>query len=46
MSSAAMGEACAALVRGLPLPEHIAANGLSAEMLSPARLACVPKNQT
>jgi D-arginine dehydrogenase len=37
-TSAAMGEACAALVRGLPLPEHIAACGLTAEILSPARL--------
>ena len=37
-TSAAMGEACAALVRGLPLPDHIAACGLTAEMLSPARL--------
>jgi D-arginine dehydrogenase len=37
-TSAAMGEACAALARGLPLPERIAAFGLSAEMLSPARL--------
>lgn len=36
-TSAAMGEACAALVRGLPLPQRIAAYGLSAEMLSPAR---------
>lgn len=34
----AMGEACAALARGLPLPEHIAAQGLTPEMLSPARL--------
>ena len=38
-TSAAMGEACAALARGLPLPEHIAACGLTAEMLSPARLS-------
>ncbi len=38
-TSAAMGEACAALARGLPIPEHIAAFGLTAEMLSPARLA-------
>ncbi len=38
-TSAAMGEACAALVRGLPLPERIAGFGLTAEMLSPARLA-------
>ena len=37
-TSAAMGEACAALVRGLPLPERIAAYGLTAEALSPARL--------
>ena len=36
-TSAAMGEACAALVRGLPLPAHIAACGLTADMLSPAR---------
>ena len=36
-TSAAMGEACAALARGLPLPEHIAACGLTADMLSPAR---------
>lgn len=37
-TSAAMGEACAALARGLPLPERIAAFGLTASMLSPARL--------
>jgi D-arginine dehydrogenase len=37
-TSAAMGEACAALVRGLPLPERIAAYGLSTHMLSPVRL--------
>jgi D-arginine dehydrogenase len=37
-TSAAMGEACAALARGLPLPERIAAFGLSEAMLSPARL--------
>lgn len=37
-TSAAMGEACAALIRGLPLPTHIAAFGLSEAMLSPARL--------
>jgi D-arginine dehydrogenase len=37
-TSSAMGEACAALVRGLPLPERIAAYGLSAQVLSPARL--------
>ena len=38
-TSAAMGEACAALVRGLPLPAHISGCGLTAEMLSPARAA-------
>lgn len=35
---AAMGEACAALVRGLPLPARIADFGLSAADLSPQRL--------
>ena len=38
-TSAAMGMACAALARGEPLPEHLRQFGLSAEMLSPARLA-------
>jgi D-arginine dehydrogenase len=33
-----MGEACAALARGLPLPDRIAAFGLTEAMLSPARL--------
>ena len=37
-TSAAMGEACAALVRGLPLPTRIAGFGLGAEMLGPQRL--------
>ena len=37
-TSAAMGEACAALIRHLPLPAHIARFGLSEAMLSPARL--------
>jgi D-arginine dehydrogenase len=36
-TSAAMGEACAALARGLPLPAHISDCGLTAAMLSPAR---------
>ena len=36
-TSAAMGEACAALVRGEPLPERIAAFGLSIESLAPTR---------
>jgi D-arginine dehydrogenase len=37
-TSAAMGEASAALARGLPLPQRIADFGLTADMLSPARL--------
>lgn len=37
-TSPAMGEACAALARGLPLPRRIAAFGLTEAMLSPARL--------
>ena len=37
-TSAAMGEACAALVVGAEIPERIARFGLSAAMLSPARL--------
>jgi D-arginine dehydrogenase len=37
-TSAAMGEACAALARGLPLPQRIASFGLTAEMLAPTRL--------
>ena len=36
-TSAAMGEACAALARGLPLPAHIADCGLAEAMLSPTR---------
>ena len=35
---AAMGEACAALAQGLPLPDRLAEFGLSAAMLSPTRL--------
>ncbi|WP_152225464.1 FAD-binding oxidoreductase [Pseudomonas sp. SCB32] len=37
-TSAAMGEASATLIRGEALPEHLARHGLTAEMLSPARL--------
>jgi D-arginine dehydrogenase len=37
-TSAAMGEACAALARGLPFPPHLADFGLTAQMLSPERL--------
>jgi D-arginine dehydrogenase len=40
-TSAAMGEACAALVRGLPLPQRLRDFGLSAEMLGPQRLETV-----
>ncbi|MBA2674001.1 FAD-binding oxidoreductase [Ramlibacter sp.] len=38
----AMGEACAALVRGQPLPERIAGFGLTQEALSPARPSLAP----
>ncbi|MCE3272731.1 MAG: dependent oxidoreductase [Ramlibacter sp.] len=37
-TSPAMGEACAALARGLPLPRRIAEFGLTEAMLGPARL--------
>lgn len=37
-TSPAMGEACAALARGLPIPAHLTDWGLSARMLSPERL--------
>ena len=37
-TSAAMGEACAALARGVPIPASLAAVGVTAEMLSAARL--------
>ena len=37
-TSAAMGEASATLIRREALPEHLARHGLTAEMLSPARL--------
>lgn len=37
-TSPAMGEACAALARGMPIPTHLSEWGLSAEMLSPERL--------
>jgi D-arginine dehydrogenase len=42
MTSPAMGEACAALVRGQAIPGHLAAFGLTAEMLSPKRLSECP----
>ncbi|MES2936371.1 MAG: FAD-binding oxidoreductase [Pseudomonadota bacterium] len=34
----AMGETCAALVRGQPVPPHVAAFGLTERMLAPGRL--------
>lgn len=37
-TSTAMGEACAALARGVPIPASLAAAGVTAEMLSAARL--------
>jgi D-arginine dehydrogenase len=37
-TSAAMGQACAALLRGEALPPHLADHGLTPAMLSPARL--------
>lgn len=43
-TSAAMGEACAALVRGEALPQRIADYGLSAAMLSPARLTALSES--
>jgi D-arginine dehydrogenase len=43
-TSAAMGEACAALARGLSFPQHIADFGLSAQMLSPGRLAATTQS--
>jgi D-arginine dehydrogenase len=38
-TSPAMGEACAALACGLPIPQRIAAFGLEAAMLAPDRLS-------
>lgn len=37
-TSAAMGETCAALARGLPVPAHPASFGITSQMLGPARL--------
>jgi len=41
-TSPAMGETCATLVLGKPVPEHVAAFGVTAAMLSPARLPRPP----
>jgi D-arginine dehydrogenase len=38
-TSAAMGQACAALAQGQDLPEHLKQFGLTAQMLSPSRLS-------
>ena len=38
MTSPAMGQACAAIVRAQPMPAHLAAFGLTEAMLSPRRL--------
>jgi D-arginine dehydrogenase len=38
----AMGEACAALLRGQALPAHLQAQGLTPEMLSPSRPGLFP----
>jgi D-arginine dehydrogenase len=38
MTSPAMGETCAALLRGQPIPPHLASFGLTEAMLSPQRL--------
>lgn len=38
-TSAAMGEACASLVRGQAVPEHLAQHGINAQLLGPARLS-------
>lgn len=40
-TSAAMGDACACLIRGLPLPDHVAVEGLTEGSLGPARLRAV-----
>ena len=40
-TSPAMGETCAALARGLPVPPHPASFGLTADMLSPRRHSLV-----
>jgi len=37
-TSAAMGEACAALAAGRPIPQHIADYGVSEQILGPGRL--------
>jgi len=37
-TSAAMAEACASMILGQPMPEHLANAGVTAELLTPARL--------
>jgi D-arginine dehydrogenase len=45
-TSAAMGQACAALVLGRPLPEPLQRHGIDAAMLSPARAGLQPSDLT
>ena len=45
-TSAAMGQACAALARGKPIPAAIADFGLTPAMLSPAPLAAPPERKS
>ncbi len=45
-TSAAMGETSAALARGLPVPAHVAAFGLTPDMLGPGRLRRTATNGT
>ncbi len=42
MTSPAMGEACAAIARGQEMPAHLAAFGLTPDLLSPKRLRGLP----
>jgi D-arginine dehydrogenase len=42
-TSAAMAQACAALARGAPIPEALAAHGIDAAMLSAARRTTAPE---
>jgi D-arginine dehydrogenase len=37
-TSAAMAESCASMILGRPMPEHLAEAGITADLLSPARL--------
>ena len=37
-TSAAMAEACASIILGQPMPEHLAKAGITRDLLTPARL--------